>query len=358
MNSAKTIEQTVQSVLYQSYSDIEYIIIDGKSTDGTLDLIKKYQDKIAFWISEPDSGIYNAMNKALQHATGEIIGILNSDDWYEPNTIEMVATAFGNEKCGIVYGDVNVIDQTGDREVVCPKSIRCVHFGMPVCHNAMFVSKSVYEKIGLYNEKYRIAADYDFLLQCAMNGIQMKYINKTLTNYRNSGVSSTDYESAIRETREIALHYSLNEDMSEEIGRYFDICTRGGKNKAILKEMLYKEIEADDKLQKDIQKYFEEKENIMIFSAGKVGRLLKRVFDHYNIKVYGYLDNNEKKIGERQLECEIFSPEILKKKSFFIIIANLFHEEDIEEQLKENGYVKNINYTTVSDFLETIKIAI
>ena len=93
-NSKETLEQTIKSVVGQEYEDKEYIVIDGGSTDGTVDILKKYAEQIAFWLSEPDEGIYDAMNKGIKHATGDVIAFLNSDDWYEPDTLTRVAGYF------------------------------------------------------------------------------------------------------------------------------------------------------------------------------------------------------------------------------------------------------------------------
>lgn len=105
-NRVETIERAIRSVSKQGYEDMEYIIIDGGSTDGTVDIIKKYERDIAYWVSEKDDGIYEAMNKGLSHATGEIVAFLNSDDWYEENIISKIAQRFEDKKVRILCGDV------------------------------------------------------------------------------------------------------------------------------------------------------------------------------------------------------------------------------------------------------------
>ena len=108
-NAVKTIEDTILSVINQTYPNIEYIIIDGGSTDGTLDIIKKYQDKITYWVSEPDKGIYDAMNKGIAKANGELIGIINADDWYELDAVQNVVLEFNNTRPAIYHGGLNIV---------------------------------------------------------------------------------------------------------------------------------------------------------------------------------------------------------------------------------------------------------
>ncbi len=112
LNSEKTIEQTIQSVINQTYPNIEYIIIDGKSTDRTLEIIDKYKGKISILVSESDEGIYDAMNKGLKLATGELIGIINSDDWYESDAVETIVNSFlADRNVQVIYGNMDVYDQ-------------------------------------------------------------------------------------------------------------------------------------------------------------------------------------------------------------------------------------------------------
>lgn len=118
-NSAGTIERTIKSVIQQDYGDVEYIVIDGGSTDGTVDVIRKYEKKIFFWLSEPDEGIYDAMNKGIRRATGEIIAFLNSDDWYQKNILSEVAEQFQDNNTQIVCGDVYYHQERKHYKMAC-----------------------------------------------------------------------------------------------------------------------------------------------------------------------------------------------------------------------------------------------
>jgi glycosyltransferase involved in cell wall biosynthesis len=193
-NSSATIERTILSVLNQTCNFFEYIIIDGKSTDGTLDIVKKYDEVfknkgISFtWISEPDKGMYDAMNKGINIAKGEYIAILNSDDWYELNTIETVYNTYKeNRDIDIFYG---IVRYWKNNEILL---IHCyghnfLHEGM-IPHPTCFISKDTYNKYGMYDLTYKSASDYDLLLR--MKNCRFFLIQQILTNFSWGGISTT-----------------------------------------------------------------------------------------------------------------------------------------------------------------------
>lgn len=193
LNSASTIEKTIESVLAQTYSDIEYIIMDGGSTDQTMDIINKYKEPFHGRMkvySEKDDGIYDAVNKGIKLAQGDIIGIINSDDWYEPTAVEDTISAIrgSGQNEVITYGMVRYY--VGEQE-------ESIHFyrhehidKRMIAHPTCFVSKSIYDKIGLFDTKYRFAADYDFMTRAYESGIYFLPIdNKIIANFRLGGAS-------------------------------------------------------------------------------------------------------------------------------------------------------------------------
>lgn len=189
-NAVNTIEQTILSVINQNYKNIEYIIIDGGSTDGTIDIIKKYQNKISYWVSEPDEGLYDAMNKGILKATGKIIGIINADDWYEDNALENIKNLFKIGKY-IYYGNMNIIlDNKIINRTKVSSNLDSLKKDMIIPHPSIFVNKDVYNSIGLFNLKYKIAADWNFVLKCYIEGIYFIKTNHILANFRLGGVSS------------------------------------------------------------------------------------------------------------------------------------------------------------------------
>ncbi len=168
-NGEKYLEQTIQSVINQTYDNIEYIIIDGGSTDGTLDIIRKYEKVIDYWVSEPDAGIYDAMNKGIILSRGKLIGLINSDDWYLENAVEtVVETYLNNSKSNVIItGAIYRTDSQGNILFKLNKPASFLHQKinriMPVNHPATFVAREVYAEIGLFDEQYKIAGDYDFI---------------------------------------------------------------------------------------------------------------------------------------------------------------------------------------------------
>lgn len=159
-NSAKTIERTIKSVAGQDYTNIEYIIIDGGSTDGTLDIIDRYKDKISVLVSEPDKGIYDAMNKGIARATGDIIGFMNSDDWYADGAIAAIVDSFSKTDADIVYGKT-IVSKNGICQERINGSLNDICFGMVFCHQAVFV-KSDLLRYHPFDISYKIVADYEF----------------------------------------------------------------------------------------------------------------------------------------------------------------------------------------------------
>lgn len=192
-NSEKTIRRTMESVLCQSYKNIEYIIIDGASTDSTVNIIKEFEDQFGgrlVWVSEPDDGIYHAMNKGIAMATGDLIGILNSDDYYEPDAVDDMVNALGNEKYQILYGFVRTL-KNGEEysiEIHTHKDLRNEMIAHPSC----FVTRQVYADFGTYNTKYKSVADYDFMLRMFDNKkVMFKPVYKLIANFEQGGMSST-----------------------------------------------------------------------------------------------------------------------------------------------------------------------
>lgn len=198
-NSAATIEDTIKSVLAQNYSDLEYIIVDGKSKDNTMDIVNKYRDKIAKIISEPDKGIYDAMNKGIKMATGEVVGIINSDDFYQSNQVfDDVARCLENSSVDACYGDIVYVDRDNtDKQVRFWKAgqfqTKKLRSGWIMPHPAVFVKKSVYDRWGWFNLEFRIAADYELMLRFLLNGVKVSYINKTLVCMREGGFSAVSW---------------------------------------------------------------------------------------------------------------------------------------------------------------------
>lgn len=207
-NSATTISSTIRSVAEQTYPNIEYIVIDGASSDGTQAIVKSFGDKITRFISESDHGIYDAINKGIRFATGDIIGIINSDDiFYDDMVVANVAAAFESEDIDAVYGDVQFFNSYGSvvryysSKHFTPELFR---FGFMPAHPSFYVKKDLFEKFGYYNTDYRIAADYELLIRFLYtHRVRTKYIEIPFVNMLRGGISNRSLRSNIILNREI-----------------------------------------------------------------------------------------------------------------------------------------------------------
>jgi len=216
-NSEKHIKTAIESVLNQDYDDIEYIIIDGGSTDNTIEIIKSYKDKITTFISEPDKGIYDAMNKGLKLASGEIIATLNSDDLYIDNTIvSTVANSFIKNKCEIVYGDLFYVKQDNTNSIVRKwntKQFKQGSFkkGWHPPHPTFFVHKSIYLKYGYFNLKYKLAADFELMLRFLEKHKTISfYIKKPLVKMRLGGATNKNLKNIFNQNIECYKAFKNN----------------------------------------------------------------------------------------------------------------------------------------------------
>jgi len=209
-NSALHIEGAINSVTNQNHENIEHIVIDGSSTDGTQKILEKNTEKLAYWISEPDKGIYDAMNKGIARATGDIIGILNSDDFYFDNSvISKIAGAFSDEKTDAVFGDLIFVDPDNLERTVRTYSSKNWHpdrfaKGYMPAHPTFFIRKKFYEKYGLFETDYEIAADYEMLIRLLyVHKLNYKYLPMKMVKMRKGGVSSNGLKSNITLNNEI-----------------------------------------------------------------------------------------------------------------------------------------------------------
>ena len=191
-NSEKYIRDTLESVLNQTYKNIQYIIIDGKSTDKTLSIIDEYKEQFGdrlTLVSEKDSGIYNAMNKGLALVKGELVGIINSDDYYELDAVEKMVEQYELHGSGVYYGYERSLKDEKEYCIV-RKNPHFLNETM-LAHEATFITNDIYKKIGNFNENYRIVADYDLMLRIKKAEINFFPVNAIISNFRFGGASSS-----------------------------------------------------------------------------------------------------------------------------------------------------------------------
>jgi len=211
-NGEDIIENTILSVINQNYLNLEYIIIDGNSTDGTIDIIQKYEDKINFWISEPDMGIYDAMNKGISKAKGKFVNFMNAGDIFVDSYIcQLVAEKIMIKECDVIYGDFIAQSDTNNLEIIVkPKSLDKIWRGMIFCHQSVFIKVSILKEIP-FDLKYKIVADYNQILSMYINNKIFCYMPNVIAKVAIGGMSYSNHKTIIEQIKVIYAYrpYSL-----------------------------------------------------------------------------------------------------------------------------------------------------
>lgn len=328
-NSVDTIERTIQSVLKQSYQNIEYIIIDGLSTDGTQQIIEKYKDRIAYYISEKDDGLYDAMNKGIQIATGEIIGIINSDDWYAESVIEDVVDYFLQSEADLIYG--KIINVLQDKEVQENWQIPLDHmwYEMAVPHPSVFVKKKIYEQLGIFNTAYKLAADYELLLRFYSKKVKFNYFDKVIAYFRSGGVSETRRKESIDEVYNISVSYA---DKSPD-KCYIKTKIDERHEWAYFCEEIF---HVNATLYRLLCEYFHETiTEIIIFGTGFWGEICYKCMTDNDVIISYFIDNNALKWNMTFCGVKVLCPNELQYKEAFVLIAIKEYGEKVKKQLLE-----------------------
>lgn len=202
-NARDTIKKCIESVISQNYSNIEYIVIDGGSVDGSLQIIDQYKSHIKVLVSEPDQGIYDAMNKGIRLSTGEIVGMLNADDFFvDQEVISAVAQAFSNSDAGIVYGNLDYINAAGKiirkwESHTCGKN--SFQWGFMPPHPTFYCKRNLFEKYGFYSLEYGSAADYEFMARLMHKWqVGSLHLNKVMVKMQVGGVSNSNLTNRVK----------------------------------------------------------------------------------------------------------------------------------------------------------------
>ena len=216
-NAGKVLEDTIQSVISQTYRNVEYIIVDGKSKDNTLEIVDKYRNHISKVVSEPDKGLYDAMNKGILLATGDYLCFLNAgDELHDNQTLQQIVhTLKGTALPDVIYGETAIVDKEGRflhmRRLSAPEKLHWKSFkqGMLVCHQAFFARRELAVK-HLYDLKYRFSADFDWCIRIMKEAKCLHNTRLTLIDYLNEGMTTQNHKASLKERfRIMAKHYGL-----------------------------------------------------------------------------------------------------------------------------------------------------
>ena len=210
LNGVATLERTIQSIIHQSYQNLEYLVIDGGSTDGSLNIINRYADLIDVVLIEKDKGISDAFNKGIERATGDLIGIVSADDYLPEGSLQAVAKVWLTKPdMDVIYGNSIVYEPGNTRQfIVKPdKDFRAIWRRQPLKHSAMYVSRKTYSKFGMYNLKYHLAMDYELTLRFYLKNASFVYINKVIGAFCIGGINDQNFVKTMAEVRDISIHY-------------------------------------------------------------------------------------------------------------------------------------------------------
>lgn len=329
LNAVDTIEQTIKSVLQQDYDDIEYIIVDGASTDGTLDIIKKYSRQISYWISEKDSGIYDAMNKGISKSTGDVISFVNADDWYEEKIISRINRYFIDSKADIVGGAVNYVVNDKISTVNYSRyDLNSLSFYGMFQHQALFAKREVFQKIGTFNVKYKIEADYEWMLRVWKNRIKAFVVKDVCANFRNTGITANHTYDVTLELMQAAKEVLGDECV--EIEQFY---------KARLEKTFYEQIFECEVKKGDVNfiKQFLDSDEYYIWGAGRVGVRCLELLEKLDIKIKGFIDSYKDKQGQKIGKYMIYAPESADREITICVALREF-ENQVEKSLIDRGY--------------------
>lgn len=353
-NSESTIRKTIESVLNQEYDEVEYIIIDGGSVDGTLDIIKEYNDKIAYWCSEKDHGIYDAMNKGIRVSKGDIIAFMNSDDWYYDSSVfQKVIACFEESNADIVYGDCIILYGNVDKKYVYftaeDKKLEALYFTLPFCHQSIFMRRSMFDVLGVYNINYKVAADYEWILRAYISNAKFQYISECICCFRAGGYSCKSQIAAAEELRNISL--SMLPKAKREL--YYDNILQTYENKKI-NSIIYGVLMDDEqtiKIAKECLKKYDKK--IILLGAGMRGNRMKIILGKIGVHVIAFMDNNKNKWGTSIEGIKVEKPYFISDDNAKIILTMSGYHNEVKEQLIKLGY-NEINIFTEAEFLKEI----
>ena len=343
LNSEDTIEKTIKSVLNQQGVELEYIVIDGGSTDSTVEIIKKYESQIAYWCSEPDSGIYEAMNKGITFATGEVISFINSNDWYADGALYCVQQKMSEDNFDLVCGKVaRVKNGMIVRTSIRPEEETDLYYRMFYPHPGIFTRRIVFDEFGGFDLQYRICADYDWLLRVYNKGVRIAYTD-TLVSYFSMGGVSSGY-GALAEKKAVCLKnlpQAWDNKYRHKIEEEYDNGMFASKYRCVLAC-----IQKDHRLAREIKKTLPIDDECSLFGAGKKAGECHELFQCLGIQIEHIYDNDKNKQGKELWGIIVESPDYISPDETVVIGTTLYADE-IKNQLLAHQVTRNIMFSDI-----------
>lgn len=344
-NGAKTIERAIKSVLEQSYENIEYIIIDGLSSDGTQQIVMQYKDSIAYFISEKDAGIYDAMNKGIGYATGDYIIFINSDDSLLKDSLEQCVEYLSND-IDILYGDVYFVreDNVKNRIKGELKDMEdIIYHG--ICHQAV-LAKTELLKSNHFDLNYKIAADYDWLLKNFCRGANFVYAPIVFSYYGTSGYSALNRELCSKEYYKISAKY-LKKSCKQIQEKYDSIIKR--LYSMYLLEDIFEDSNGNETIKMVLGEAFAPGEEIYMFGRGYNADICLKILSILGINILKIFDNNKEIQGTIYQGIEVVGLDQSADKNRKVIVSTTNYEGEAYHQLIESGFSNIVLFSDIKE---------
>lgn len=348
VNCSNVIEKTIQSVLSQKGIELEYIIIDGNSSDGTREIIKKYESQLAYWISEPDDGIFDAMNKGICLASGDVISFINAGDYYTKDILNEIQNIFLNKNIKIISGSIRFrIDNDFFTIINSNYNLERMPLHM-IPHQALFTKREVFNETGLFDTNYRLGSDYDWFLKVWMKRIDVYIAPNICADCDGNGVTTKYPFDLSLETKQSALKQAKYMDVAayRQIEQYY-----GLKLEKVFYEQLYEKELAPINI--DYISAFLQNTDYYIWGLGRAGLRCYKIFKKLKIVIKGFVDNYKYKMLKKVGIYNVYSPEEIDRH-IKICIATREYESEVEKQVIGLGYTKE-DYIL---FSEIVKMAV
>lgn len=359
-NMQETIERAIDSFLDQNYENKEIMVLDGGSTDNTVDLIRQYGSSIDYFVSQKDGGPSEAMANHIKYATGDLVAILGADDWYNQGALAAVADTYKRHQADVLYGDCCCVHSTGEKVIKCAKNrvLEDLYYYNAIFTNAAFVKKSLLEKY--YEQHWRankehihISTDHYFWLLLYHQGKYFEYVDsrEALVNYSVSGRSvENEYEGCMDDAQ---MFWLIVGNDSEAVRKYLPKFRRYFAARTIL---YYEETIMRKDFELELMKYLAEGERYVIFGTGHIGKKAERLVRVGKGRLEYFVDNNYLSNAGEYLGYRVCPPESLKKeKNLSVIISALGNESAIIRQLTGIGLEASVKIIDYSDICEKIQ---